>query len=330
MATASTALTPATDLLLGAYAMAPAPGPDEDAFYAGVADLGVVGLELPVPLAGSPSLDPAWLDRTLRPTWSLLLTCIPSVMARLGDHPGYGLAATDDDVRGLALADVARARDLATRLADEHGRRRVVAIQVHSAPGPAGGSVDAMARSLEQILAWDLAGAEVLVEHCDALVPGQPAAKGFWSLDDELAAVRLVLGTHPATAPLGLSINWGRSAIEGRSAAAATAHVRTAAASGLLRALVLSGATDVETAWGPAWGDAHIPPRGADAALAPSAPSLLGPQETEAAVRAAGDGTLLAVKVSVRPRDIPVADRLAVARAALAVADEAATAARVS
>jgi len=308
-------MTRPDDVLLGAYAMAPADPAAEAAFYAGVASLGIGGLELPLPLEGAPSLEPDWFDRCVQPSWDLLVTCIPTVMGRLAGEPAYGLASVDDAARSHAVADVARARDLALRLAAQHGRRRVVAIQVHSAPGPALGSRDALARSLEEILTWDLAGAEVLVEHCDALIPGQAAAKGFWSLTDEIAAIRAVAAD---AGRLGLSINWGRSAIEGRSARTAVGHVRTADKAGLLRAVVLSGASATTSPWGPAWGDAHIPPRGDDPALETSADSLLGPTELDATLLAAADVPRLAVKVSVRPRDADVPTRLAVARAALA------------
>jgi hypothetical protein len=303
------------DLLLGAYAMAP-DSAAEDVFYDGIAEVGIGGLEMPLPLSGARTLDPAWIARHVRSEWDVLMTCIPTVMARLGSDVRYGLAATDDDARSRAVADVGRARDLALRLADLSGRRRVTAIQVPGAPDPERGSRAALARSLAEIAEWDLAGAEILVEHCDAAIPGQAAAKGFLSLDDEIAAVLEVMGTAPG--PVGMSVNWGRSAIEGRHAATAVEHVTAVAEAGLLRVVVLSGATDAHTLWGPAWSDAHIPPRGDDPALAASAASLLGPDEIAATLRAAGPGPQVVVKVSVRPADADVATRLAVARAALA------------
>ena len=311
--------------LIGAYAMAPTDPADESAFYDGVAELAIGGLELPLPLPGAPSLEPTWIARNVLPSWDLLVTCIPTVMGRLGSDPTYGLAATDDDARARALADVARASDLAVRLADEHGRRRVAAIQVHSAPGPRGGSRDALARSLEEIAGWDLAGARLLVEHCDAASDEHVAVKGFLTLDDEIAAVQAIGGSDAGP---GVSVNWGRSAIAGRSAATPVDHVRAAADAGLLGAVVLSGATGETTAWGEAWGDAHIPPRGDDPALAPSSASLLGPDEVRETLDAAGPGCLVAVKVAVRPRDADVPTRLAVARAALALVDDARRAAR--
>ncbi|MCC2307473.1 DUF4862 family protein [Cellulomonas chengniuliangii] len=304
---------PLTGVLLGAYAMAPAEPEHARRFYAGVAELGVDGLELPLRADMPVDEQAAWEATHLDPSWDLLVTCIPTVMGRLKDLPGYGLSSTDEAARARALDDVAQARDLALRLADQHGRRRVVGIQVHSAPGPDAGSREALTRSLAEIASWDLAGAELLVEHCDARVPGQAAAKGFWSLEDEIAAVRAVAD---ADAPIGLSLNWGRSAIEGRSAQTPVEHARAAREAGLLRAVVLSGASDVDTAWGPAWGDAHIAPRGGHDALAASAASLLGVEQA-AATLAAGEPEIVAVKISVRPADADVATRLAVARAAL-------------
>jgi len=50
----------------------------------------------------------------------------------------------------------------------------------------------ALIRSLEYVLKWDLAGAELLGEHRDARILGQDAARGFRSLGDEIAAVRNV------------------------------------------------------------------------------------------------------------------------------------------
>lgn len=313
---------------LGAYAMAPAAPEDARAFYAALAELPLGGLEVPVPPQGADGSRLGW-DTGVHPDWDLLATCIPTVMGRLGERPAYGLASADDDARAHALADVRHAADQAVRLADRDGRQRVAAIQVHSAPGPRLGSPEALSRSLAEILTWDLAGAQVLLEHCDALVPGQAAAKGFLTLADEVAAIGQAVGVSadargvaPAAGAdvLGISVNWGRSAIEGRSARTPVEHVTAAAEAGLLRAVVLSGATDADTAWGPAWGDAHIPPRGDDDALAASAASLLDAEAVRTTLAAAGPGCLVAVKVSVRPRDADVATRLAVARASLALA----------
>ncbi|WP_250448210.1 DUF4862 family protein, partial [Actinotalea sp. C106] len=76
------------------------------------------------------------------------------------------------------------------------------------------------------------------------------------------------------------------------------------------------------TPWGPAWSDAHIPPRGLHPALARSAGSLLGVEEVRRTLVAAGP-VPLAVKVAMRPRTATVDERVAVARASLALLEDA-------
>ena len=243
------AQTPArSGTMVAGYMLAPTDPAGEDALFAGLADLGVTGLEYALPLEGTRSLEPGWVERNVRPEWDLLVTLVPTMMPRLGTDPAYGLSSTDPDSRAHALADIARARDLAVSLAEGSGRRRVVGIELHSAPGPRAGSLDALARSLEEVLSWDVAGAEVILEHCDALVPGLTPAKGFWPLEDEIALVR---GFGLPVERLGMGFNWGRSAIEGHGPALALEHVRTLATEGLLRSVVFSGATGEDSPWSP-------------------------------------------------------------------------------
>lgn len=308
-------MTTPPNLFVSAYITAPGDDPQqEDAFFDAVAGLDIGGLEFALAPEGARTLDPTWIDQHVLPAWDLVVTLVPTMMVRLGTEPAYGLASDDETQRARALADVARARDLATSLAQTHGRRRVSAIEIHTAPGPVLGSREAFTRSLDEILTWDLAGAELLVEHCDAHVPGQTAAKGFFTLEDELAVVQ---GYGLAPDVLGMCVNWGRSAIEGRDPALAVEHTRAVADAGLLRALVLSGATDVATPWGPAWTDMHIPPRGDDATLAGSAASLLGPDEIAATLKAAGDVPRIGLKYAVRPQDTDVDTRVALLAATL-------------
>jgi len=307
-------MTTKPDILIAGYMMAPTDPTGEDAFFEALTSLDIAGLEYAMPVEGTRSLEPGWVERNVHPDWDLMVTLVPSMMVRLGTDPAYGLSSTDETSRAHALADIARARDLAVSLADTHGHRRVVAIEIHSAPGPRGGSADALARSVDEILGWDVAGAEILLEHCDAAVEGRPAAKGFWSLEDEIAAVRAV-GLAPDR--LGMSVNWGRSVIEGRSTTTAVEHVQAVAEAGLLRALVFSGATGEDSPWAPEWADTHIPPRGDDPALALSSTSLLGIDEITETLRAAGDVPRIGLKVAVRPTDADIPARIAVAQASI-------------
>ena len=140
--------------LLGPYAMTPGPnagatpGASESDFYSGLATASIDLIEFPLLAEGAYSLDPAWIEAHLAPEWDLMITAIPRTMARLGDMATYGLASTDEGGRAAALADIAHARDLAQDLAQRSGRSRVVAIELHSAPGPHLGSLEALEPTL--------------------------------------------------------------------------------------------------------------------------------------------------------------------------------------
>jgi hypothetical protein len=84
-------------------------------------------------------------------------------------------------------------------------------------------------------------------------VEGQVPAKGFLTLEEELDVLSSLDDA------VGLSLNWGRSVIEGRDVDRAMEHVRVAASSGRLRAYTFSGAAAVATDYGPAWADSHHP-----------------------------------------------------------------------
>ncbi len=320
-------MTVPASLFLSAYISAPTDPVDEDAFYDAAAALDIDGLEFALFPAGARTLEPDWIRKHVNPRHDLIVSLVPSMVAALGSAPTYGLASTDDVQRQRALADVGRACDLAVRLAAEYGTRRVVAIEVHTAPGPRGGSLEAFRRSLSEILTWDRAGAELLVEHCDADVPGQTPAKGFFPLADEIAVVRSF--DLPADV-LGMSLNWGRCAIEGHGSRLPVEHIRAVTDAGLLRAYIYSGATGEDTLWGPAWTDMHIPSRGDAPALAASEASLLGPDEIAETVRAIGDTPRIGLKFGIRPVDADVATRLAVVEATLAQITAARAAARAA
>lgn len=99
----------------------------------------------------------------------------------------------------------------------------------------------------------------------------------------------------------GVVVNWARSAIETRSADGPVDHLTLARRAGRLRSLVFSGVAAVDTAFGPAWVDAHLP------ASTVTPESLLTPAELRRAVQAAGPDVELGVKISLGPGEIPVA-----------------------
>jgi hypothetical protein len=259
----------------------------------------VRGLEHPY--VGPPSADDvAWLAEQLRPDWELVLTSIPGVMQRLAQMPAFGLASADERGRSEALQFMEGMRGAVELLNAVLGRNAVTAVQIHSAPSMATpgvhGSGDAFARSVAELASWDWCGASLVVEHCDSFRDGVEPQKGFLSIDEELAAIE-----RSGSPAVGMTLNWGRSAIEGHSIDRPAEHARAAGA--MLRGLMFSGATASNSTRYGAWRDTH-------ASLGPSAgarfvepDSLLTGEAVQRFVDAADLGAVAYVGVKLQELD---------------------------
>lgn len=236
--------------VVGAYAAMPADPVEQDAFYRSLSEqLWIDGLELPFP--GDIQSRPGWLAGRLAPTWQTnTITAIPGTMERLRRNPVFGLASPDPAGRAEALAYAQEIRHGMLRLADALGRNAIKYVQLHSAPTRID-QPDRLLASLGQLLEWDWAGAEVVIEHCDRYFPGQVPEKGFLPLEDEIEVAR--------QAGIGIHLNWGRSCIETRDPAAPARAIAATRARGRLSGVVFSGASPSRSAYGPAWADAHLP-----------------------------------------------------------------------
>ena len=322
--------------VVSAYATAPPSGADptsraEEATYYSllhaIPSLG--GFEVPL-LAGGVmhGIDEPWLlsaisgsSRDDRPPLTYVLTTVPATMAALGSTPELGLASDVQAGREAAIAMVRLARDAVSRINAAAGRRGAVSgVVLVSAPNTrcCRSSADSLTASLVEIAAWDWEGATLLVEHCDAAVQGRDPVKGFLPLEDELRAIRATNAAAASTTsaepilPVGVVINWGRSVIEARDAAAADAHI--AAAGPLLRGLVLSGCSGAPTdpAYG-AWADSHMPHEAVAAGSLLTVDALRSAVRAAAAAAAAGGRPLLylSAKLGLRPVTAPAASRAA-------------------
>lgn len=320
---------PRAGWIVGAYAAAPSrvgwDAGDEAAFYDGIAELpGVVGFE--VPFADTlHRVDEDWLLAHLRSDAAIVVTTAPGTSDRVRASPLFGLASTDADGLDAALTHTEAARMAIHRMNDALGRQAVLAIELHSAPphiGYASSSAQLQA-SLEQIATWDWGGARVVIEHCDAAVPGQKPAKGYLALDDEILAIRAA--NAAAAADIGIGINWGRSVIETRDPDAGRAHVERARTAGLLAGVIFSGASDAVTRFGGAWADVHAPvaasaATGDQRADLLETTSFLTSERITATLLAAGDPgprEYRGVKVAAPPA-ASVADRIAAVAASVA------------
>jgi hypothetical protein len=306
---------------VGAYAASPctdgwSPELESEFFAALRAEGFVAGLELP--FAGAVHAhDPEWLFRSVPADWSVVLTLIPGTMERLARDPEFGLASSAEPGRRRAMEFAAAAREAVRVLNERLGRRAVIAVEIHSAPRPAAGvepSAVAFHRSIDELRRWDWQGAVLSVEHCDAFVPGQPPAKGFLPLSAEITAIR----SSGGSTPIGIAINWGRSAIEARDPEVPALHIEQARHAGVLNGLMFSGATLDDTLYGH-WADKHAPFAVSDR----DAHRMLTAKRVHACLAAAQGASLafLGFKIQTLPKDLSVADRVAELRRSAQILD---------
>lgn len=297
-------------VLVSAYPVSPAhaqwdPGLERELLPAICALPGVAGLEVPW-MGGIHPHDDAWFLAHV-PAVPLAVTPVPFVMRRLGESARYGIASPDEEGRRAAVDDLRRVALDVARIGLE-SPARVAVVTLHTAP-PVRGDIAPLVRSLAEISALDWAGARLVIEHCDAHVQGREHEKGFLPLEDEIAAIAR------SGAPIGLWMNWGRSAIELRNADAVTAQITQAAASGLLVGLAFSGAAPVQSPYGYPWADAHLP----IASTHPESSSLLDDAHVAAALQAAGAVPWVGLKVARRPDDLTAGAALRTVERNLAV-----------
>ena len=145
---------------------------------------------------------------------------------------------------------------------------------------------------------WDWCGATLVIEHCDKYIPEQNPEKGFLSLESEIDVA--------SEAGIGIHLNWGRSAVEGRSADTAYEHVLEAGKRGVLDGIIFSGAGPEENQYGYSWIDGHLP------AQADEPTSLMDEAEIARCAQGAiaGGAKYLGAKVCV-PKDASLEQRLA-------------------
>ncbi|MFC5369366.1 DUF4862 family protein [Arcanobacterium bovis] len=237
--------------IIGAYAAKPQERSAQEEFYQLLNKAPWVnGLEIPFTATGLQD-DPQWFAEQLGSTFTTnVLTPIPGTMSFVGDS-SWGISSTDDDGRAAALSFLKGATETMKDLNDRLGRQFFTHLALHTAPR-GGGDVHSLIRSLEELLEWEIDGAKLTIEHCDSFSTERVISKGFLELCDEIAAAREFDGR------VGVSINWGRSAIEGQGAELPLEHVDMAGRAGILEGLIFSGAHNSENAWGPAWEDAHV------------------------------------------------------------------------
>lgn len=312
---------------VGAYAASPAhqrwqPDLEHEYLHALAALPHVAGLELPW-IDGLHPHDDEWLLRNLPVGMDVILTDIPGTVRRLAHNSSFGLASADTSGRAEALNVLARIRDDVHRLNDRTGRATVQVLELHSAPRASAGRPELLADSLEQLATWDWDGTKLVIEHCDAEVPQRRPEKGYQSLSAEITAIQQS-GTD-----VGISLNWGRSAIELRDPDRVTDHITYAADAGLLHGLIISGASNQPSVFGPGWTDAHHPFEKSARHPHGERTSLLTEDRVTSAFAAAGPLLWAGVKLGFPYPTADVSDRVAMIADALDAIDRCRIPARI-
>jgi hypothetical protein len=313
---------------LGAYSTAPATESWDPAlqaeYFAQIKTLpNLAGLELP--FTGSlHAHDDEWLLAQIDPQWDYVFTAMPGVMDNLSKNPEFGIASDVESGRQAALAFYQQAQQAVLKLSGHLQRQAVRFVQLHSSPArltASSSSAKALQASLETMQSWDWQGARLVIEHCDTLVEGQDPAKGFLSLDEEIAAINAV--NQAVAGDIGLAINWGRSALETRSIEGPIEHVKKAREARLLLGLMFSGASSEESSYG-VWKDSHMPPAQAFGGSHYASNSLLTAEQFERCLAASDYKKLgyLGVKIAAKPATLSVAERVGFNRDALAILDK--------
>lgn len=238
--------------VVGAYASLPADRAAQEDYYALLGTQPWIdGTELPFPGDLADPETRAWLACRLPAHWHHnTVTLIPGTMQHVARTPGFGLASPREEGRLAAVRFAMDARAAIASLADARGTNDVAFLEIHTAPTVLA-DPDAMRRSVAELLGWDWLGTRLVIEHCDRHVDGQAPEKGFLPIEEEVAIAQ--------DTGIGITVNWGRSCVEGRDAALPEAHIRAAADAGVLAGLMFSGAGPDASRYGYPWIDGHLP-----------------------------------------------------------------------
>jgi len=314
--------------IIGAYATAPsAEGWDENKeteYYQQLKEnKSIRGLEHPF-TGQLHTHDDDWFLENIDPTWEFVFTSIPGVMGNLNKNPHFGIASTNEEGRLSAIAFYEQAQQAIVKLNSYLNKQAVSFIKIHTSPtitADTQSSIEALQNSLETMQSWDWHGAKLIIEHCDAYIEGQESQKGFMLLTDEIKAIKNVNKEH--NCDIGISINWGRSAIETRSSEGPLKHIKQAYESNLLKGIIFSGASSLESPYGQ-WKDTHMPHEQAFDVPSYAKGSYLTIEEIERSLDQCQlkELSFIGGKISIRPNKASVDERISYINSLLSLLDK--------
>jgi hypothetical protein len=249
--------------IIGAYATAPIINSNrllEDTFYEKLLESikNIRGFEIPFYGDDIHRFGYNYLLNFIKPSWDNVISCIPGTMESLSKNPHFGLASDDIIGRRQAIDMMNRVNLIIKKINEFYGRKSIFAVQIVTAPSkPVSGvssSQESLLRSMEEVLSMDWQGAKIVIEHADKSNNGESFEKGFLSLECEIKTLIKLKDLHN----VGITINWARSAIEGKNLEKPLEHIKLAIEYNLLSGLIFSGVSMVDRNYG-SWKDTHMP-----------------------------------------------------------------------
>lgn len=251
------------NFFVGAYATSPTlfkwDKDKEEAFLSSIkTNLNIRGLEIPF-WGELHEHDEEFFLNALDPKWKYVLTCLPGTMKALELNPHFGIASNDEKSRLESIEFYKNVNKAVKKLNKHFGEEKVVAVALATGPSLKSNDIKSssksLVKSLEEINKWNWFGAKLVIEHCDSGRQDNPV-KGFLSIDEEIESI-LEVNKNTAN-PIGLTINWGRSAIEAKSEAGPVEHVKKAYENNILFGIMFSGTSQKSELYGN-WSDLHLP-----------------------------------------------------------------------
>ena len=242
-------------VILGAYPTAPSfhqKGQEQEiAFYQALAtNQDVRGLEQPFHETLHP-YGTEFLLNHIPQHWEIVVTAISETMRLRKENPAFGLASTNEESRQACLRYYRHMFEAINRINDQYQNKKVIALQIHSAPDKSNSSVEqataAFYESMKTLKSWDWS-CPLVIEHCDSMTGISPR-KAFLPLDKDIEVAKEF--------DISICLNWARSVLETKNPAEMLAHVKQTAKAGVLKAVMFSG-TAPSGSYGE-WDDLHVP-----------------------------------------------------------------------
>lgn len=256
----------------------------------------IIGIEHPVYL-NEERYPIAWLNENIPDNWQIIITALPLFMNELKNNPLIGLASSDEKDRYAAIKIMEKIAKYIEKINVSFARKIVTKLHFHSLPRNnkeiLAGNKLALKKSLQDMQNINWNNIELNLEHCDAYINNQEVDKGFLLLEDELEALDHIKG-------YGIMLNWGRSAIETKSAKGVISHINQAKNSNLLKGFFFSGCTNNPQSSYGYWKDTHMPPKNFINGNYLQNDSMLGKEEIRDTLKELNERIYLGIKVSNR------------------------------